>query len=109
MNVRLVQMMSRRANQALLTLSTLSLLAFADARAETVAACQKLALACQKQAGENDVMGRQCQRQMDACMNRARCEEAFYSCMELVELEETTEEACRLQHARCRGEQARQK
>ncbi len=109
MSVRVAQMMTGRARQALLALSTLPLLALTEARAETMAACQKLALACQKQAGAHDVMGHQCRRQVDACMNRARCEEAFLSCMELVELEETTEEACRIQHARCRGEQASQK
>lgn len=78
-----------------------------ELRAESLAACQKLALACQKQAGEHDVMGAQCRRKVDACMNRARCEEAYLSCLELVELEETTEEACRVQRARCRGDRAR--
>ncbi len=60
--------------------------------------CHQVALRCKEQGLE----AWRCQRQVDECMNRHACEEVYYSCLELMELEEgLTEQACERKRDKC--------
>ena len=64
--------------------------------------CNKVAEICRRHA-PNEVVNTACIAQVDACMNRAQCDYAYLSCLELMEDDDTmSEAACRKARTECR-------
>jgi len=89
-------------------MAILSLLAVLFAMTEPAVArnplqvCNTVAEICLRNA-PNKLVNQECTKQVDACMNRAACDYAYYSCLELMEDDESMSEAtCKAERRECR-------
>jgi len=65
---------------------------------ERLDVCHQVASQCLAAGGDDA----SCRREVDKCMSEHACEEVYYSCLELMELEETlTEQDCKRKRTEC--------
>ncbi len=91
----------------MLALAALALKAPSAGAGNAMQVCNKVAEICRRHA-PNDLVNAECVAQVDACMNRAQCDYAYLSCLELMEDDDAMNEAaCRKARAECRKAQGR--
>ncbi len=91
----------RRVEFAVMTLSITFGMGLVEANTQTIDSCNKIAEMCRRDSGSK-VINHECTRKYDACMNRARCDDVYLSCLELREEDpEVAEHICTSERDRC--------
>ncbi len=75
--------------------------AMAEASNHTISNCNKIAEMCRRDAGSG-VINHECTRKYDECMNNARCDDVYLSCLELREEDPgVAEHICTAERNKC--------
>ncbi len=97
----------RRVETAIILFGVFFGMGFAQADDNTVGDCNKIAEMCRREA-DGGTMSHECTRKYDACMNNARCDDVYLSCLELREEDPgVAEHICTTERDKCLAAQMR--
>ena len=97
----------RRVELTAITFSVIFGMGLAEANNHTIRNCNKIAEMCRRDASSG-VINHECTRKYDECMNSARCDDVYLSCLELREEDPgVAEHICTAERDKCIAAQSR--
>ncbi len=91
----------RRVELAVIAFSVVFGMGLAEASNHTISNCNRIAEMCRRNTGSG-IVNHECTRKYDECMNRARCDDVYLSCLELREEDPgVAEHVCTAERDKC--------
>ncbi len=91
----------RRVEFAIITLSVFFGMGLAEASNGTISNCNRIAEMCRRDSSGR-ILDVECTRKYDECMNHARCDDVYMSCLELREEDpDVAEHICTAAREKC--------